>query len=337
MTRRQSPATNDMSDSGSTPVFRPPVRSHVTMNMSDLPTAPPVPMVEGQTQPLVPVASGVTRIRTLRVAGGRDMLNFVTLFPDEEVIIGREETATLVLSDASVSRRHVKVNCGVDGLVTIRDLHSLNGTTITDDLSVKGDLIEASPLPAGSWLEVGGVALHLEMLSLDQVCHLERMVARLEERGREPGTGLLPVSWLDDDLPALMQRQADSEQHLSCILAELDQTDAIRTRFGETVMREMLSSIPRLLMWRVRQTDFCVQHGPKVSMIVLPGADLSVGAAVAERLRREVSSYRWPRPIAGSRITISTGLSAWDGRESIPGWIGRAQAMLDDRRRQRRV
>ncbi|HEX5834124.1 MAG TPA: sigma 54-interacting transcriptional regulator [Pyrinomonadaceae bacterium] len=50
---------------------------------------------------------------------------------DAELIIGRETAATLCLADASVSRRHSKIEKNDEGFV-ITDLESLNGTFIND-------------------------------------------------------------------------------------------------------------------------------------------------------------------------------------------------------------
>lgn len=328
MSRPPLPSTIELNDRSIS-------HSRVTFNASDLPVPPPNQLF--QRDPHSPhdlPASGPLRIRTLRVSGGRDMMRFVTLFPGEEIIIGREETSTLVLGDASVSRRHVRVQCTADGQMMVQDLKSLNGTAITEDLLIKGVPIESAVLKPGSWLEVGGVVVHLEMLSLEQLGHLERMVARLDDAKRDAGTGLLPPSWLETDLSLLMQRHASMQLPLSCIMAEPDTGDAVRNRAGETGLRDMLAGISRLLMWKVRQFDLCIQESPKMTMIFLPGVGLSIAAAVAERLRREVASYRWPRPLAGTRVTISTGIAQWNGEESAGEWIGRAHTMLEARRRQ---
>lgn len=273
------------------------------------------------------------RIPTLRVVSGRDMLHFINLFPGEEVILGREETATLVLADASVSRRHVRVTCSPEGEVVVQDLKSLNGTSITDDLMIKGQQIEKATLLPNCWLEVGGVVVHLEMLNLEQLGHLERMVARLEDGRREPGTGLLPTSWLDTGLLELMRRHQRTGRPLSCVLVEPDQLDGLRVRFGEPVMKDVETGVARLVMWKVRETDFCIHYSPRVTLVLLPEVSLSTAAVVSERLRRELIAYRWPRPLAGSRVMVSTGLAEWDGQEPMGDWIGRAFSMLESGRR----
>ena len=59
---------------------------------------------------------------------------------EETLVIGRETAANLCIADASVSRRHSKIEKKEDGFV-ITDLESLNGTFV-NDLPVKSRLLE---------------------------------------------------------------------------------------------------------------------------------------------------------------------------------------------------
>jgi len=59
---------------------------------------------------------------------------------EEPLVIGRETTAHLCIADASVSRRHSKIEQKDDGFV-ITDLESLNGTFV-NDVPVKSRLLE---------------------------------------------------------------------------------------------------------------------------------------------------------------------------------------------------
>ncbi|HEU0252010.1 MAG TPA: FHA domain-containing protein, partial [Pyrinomonadaceae bacterium] len=59
---------------------------------------------------------------------------------EETLVIGRETAANLCIADASVSRRHSKIEKKAEGFV-ITDLESLNGTFI-NDVPVKTRLLE---------------------------------------------------------------------------------------------------------------------------------------------------------------------------------------------------
>src|ERR1044071_3268723 len=59
---------------------------------------------------------------------------------EESLVIGRETAANLCIPDASVSRRHSKIEKNDTGFV-ITDLESLNGTFI-NDVPIKSRLLE---------------------------------------------------------------------------------------------------------------------------------------------------------------------------------------------------
>src|SRR5918993_3244536 len=59
---------------------------------------------------------------------------------EETLVIGRETAANLCIADASVSRRHSKIEKKENGFV-LTDLDSLNGTFV-NDVPVKSRLLE---------------------------------------------------------------------------------------------------------------------------------------------------------------------------------------------------
>src|SRR5215216_2107727 len=59
---------------------------------------------------------------------------------EEPLVIGRETAAPLCIADASVSRRHSKIEKKDDGFI-ITDLESLNGTFV-NDVPIKSRLLE---------------------------------------------------------------------------------------------------------------------------------------------------------------------------------------------------
>ena len=65
------------------------------------------------------------------------------------VTIGRHPQSTIFLDDITVSRRHAEVRRGDDGLYTLHDVGSLNGTYLD------GDRIEQATLREGAQVQVG--------------------------------------------------------------------------------------------------------------------------------------------------------------------------------------
>lgn len=262
-------------------------------------------------------------IHTLRVVAGRDLLRFVTMDDDDVVTIGREDTCTLPLSDASVSRRHARLRM-MGGQVVVEDLESTNGTAIN------GQLIERGKLNIGDHLEIGGVSLRLDLLSLDEVKHLESVVTRLEAPLRDHLTGLLNRNYLEEDLPELLLRCAKSSAPISCVFLDLDHFKQVNDRFGHSVGDDALCTVARLMMLGVRDSDVCVRYGGEELLMFLPGSPGVRAAEVAERIRKAISGHDWQRTAPGLRVTASMGVAEWNPAEPIKDWLDRADRSLYD-------
>ena len=91
-----------------------------------------------------------------RVDGGADRH---PLLPGEH-LVGRGMEADVVVDDPTLSRSHVRLLVGADGVQLI-DLESTNGTRIDDKEVEPGSPV---PLEPGTSLEVGSV--HGRLLSL---------------------------------------------------------------------------------------------------------------------------------------------------------------------------
>lgn len=260
-------------------------------------------------------------VNTLRVVAGRDMLRFVTLEEDEAVVIGRDETATLSLSDASVSRRHARIRL-IDSQVLVEDLGSTNGTAIN------GQIVDRATLNVGDHLEIGAVSLRLDLLSLEEVGHLESVLARLEAPRRDPLTGLLTRAYLDEELPDVLVRSARSGADLSCVFLDIDHFKQVNDRFGHQVGDDALVTVARLMMVSLRDTDPSIRYGGEELMMILQGSNEQGSFEVAERIRKAIHGHDWARTSAGLRVTASMGVAQWDGKESVKDWIGRADKAL---------
>src|ERR1700755_942014 len=87
----------------------------------------------------------------------------------EPITIGRGMTQTLICDDRDVSRQHARVIV-VDGVVTVEDLNSTNGTFV-DEERIAG----AAPLKDGARIRLGGQLLKYERRSRAEVKKAEEL------------------------------------------------------------------------------------------------------------------------------------------------------------------
>ncbi|MBN1335170.1 MAG: GGDEF domain-containing protein [Deltaproteobacteria bacterium] len=262
-------------------------------------------------------------IALLRVVAGRDLAAFAVVPPGGSVVVGRDEAADLALVDSSVSRHHARVECSSRGEFTIVDLGSTNGTALN------GSPVRRSPIVPGDAVEVGSVLLRLDQVQPEELEHLRRVVARLREAtGRDPLTGLLSRTWLDEHLPDQVRSARTHGQTTTCVFLDLDHFKAANDRYGHAVGDDVLCACARLLVLDCRESDRCVRYGGEEFLVFLLDTPLTSGLLVAERIRRTLQGHDWSRIAPDLRITGSAGVATLRPGEALDAWIARADAAM---------
>jgi len=265
-----------------------------------------------------PAAVQAKVIPTIRVVAGPDMLSYITVPENSEIIIGRDESADLQLIDATVSKQHAKLSHESGGSLLVVDLNSTNGT------AVNGQPVTRTILRPGDHLEIGGVSLRLDMLSTEEVGHLRRLVSRLEAANRDTLTGLLNRSFIEDGLVRLVEKCDRAEVPICCSFVDLDKFKAINDQYSHKIGDEVLVGISRLLMLGVRENDPAVRYGGDEVVFFLPGNTGKNAVDVTERIRRAISGHDWDRTAPGLRVSCSFGVAERRPGESIKEWMDRA-------------
>ena len=112
------------------------------------------------------------------------------------------------------------------------------------------------------------------------------------------------------------------------MLADVDHFKAINDRHGHLVGDEVLVGVARLLEDGLRASDMAVRWGGEEFLMVLRGCDLGEAQRIAENLRQKIATT--PLVVNGQRIevTLSFGVSQFDGGDAIDGTIAQADAAL---------
>jgi len=262
---------------------------------------------------------------TLRVVAGPDMLKFASIYPGEKVVIGRDDTCELTLTEVSVSRRHAIIHSSDEGQLSLEDLGSTNGT------SYNGKKVTSSiDIEAGAQLQVGGVTMRIESLGLNELAHLSKVVERLTLANKDALTGLVTRFYLDDELPNLVMRHELAEVPLSAVFLDVDHFGAVNKKFLHDVGDEVLRAVARLMVMHVREADTCVRYGGEEFLAVLPNCGEQGAFRTAERLRQEIESHDWSHYAEGLSITVSLGIAQHIVREETRDWLRRADGAMNE-------
>jgi len=141
-------------------------------------------------------------------------------------------------------------------------------------------------------------------------------------------TGLLnrhAFSILIDKLMAAYRRKPLA---ITVLLADVDHFKAINDRYGHRTGDQVLVGIAGNLKAVLRAADFAVRWGGEEFLIVLQDCTLKEGQAVAEKLRQAVEAATPCATEPSIKVTISIGVSQFNGYESADQTVNRADTAL---------
>jgi len=201
------------------------------------------------------------------------------------------------------------------------------------------DLGLAEPLPRP--LDPGATAAALTRLAERQalLTRLRRQYAQsLDLAVTDSLTGVFNRRYLDAYF-ALQERalhermQADDapeiplpQPSIAVLLIDVDRFKSINDRLGHAIGDAVLREIAERLLGHVRSSDMVVRVGGEEFAVLMPGADRSTAATVAERLRAVVEERPFalgPEPL---RVTISVGIA--EGALAPAALLAEADAAL---------
>ncbi len=141
-------------------------------------------------------------------------------------------------------------------------------------------------------------------------------------------TGLLNRHAFAILIDKLLAEYRRAPQPLAMLLADLDNFKEINDRHGHAAGDAVLQGVAALLLGSLRESDIAVRWGGEEFLLVLNGCDQPEAQRIAETLRDKVAST----PIAynGKQIavTISVGVSQYDGAEAPDQSVNRADKAL---------
>ena len=143
------------------------------------------------------------------------------------------------------------------------------------------------------------------------------------ESRTDPLTGLANRRSLYERIEIEMAHALRSESPLSLAMIDLDYFKNYNDTHGHVAGDTLLRSIAALMISNIRGQDLAARYGGEEFCLVLPDTDLVGAYDLLEKLR------------AGGReattdfgVTLSAGLTSWDGLEDTTSFIERADAAL---------
>jgi diguanylate cyclase (GGDEF)-like protein len=151
------------------------------------------------------------------------------------------------------------------------------------------------------------------------------LAASLKTEGQtDPLTGL-PNRWaLEERLQSAMEVAELAKTPVALAMVDIDHFKEYNDTFGHPAGDTLLSSLASLMMSEVRPADLVARYGGEEFCFVMPDTDLFKAVELMEHVRVASSSGGPDRP----SVTISVGVTIWDGKEQVNGLLQRADVAL---------
>jgi diguanylate cyclase (GGDEF)-like protein len=158
---------------------------------------------------------------------------------------------------------------------------------------------------------------------------LSRYQFRIEEMAStDKLTGLLNRHAFNILIDKVLADHRRSPRPIALLLADIDHFKQINDRHGHRVGDQVLKEVTSLLTGDLRQSDIAVRWGGEEFLIVLVGCDIEESSRIAEKLRQKVATTPIGMDGQSLTVTISIGVSQYDGTELPDETVNRADTAL---------
>jgi diguanylate cyclase (GGDEF)-like protein len=223
------------------------------------------------------------------------------------VMLGRDNNCDIHLDDQSVSRRHARVQPGIEGHYAV-DLQSTNGTFVNDRPASMTKLKDGDYLRIGNWIFRYLTGGNIEVEYHEEIYRLTIIDAL---------TGIHNKRFLLEFLDRELARSARHRRPLALIMFDLDRFKTINDQLGhlggDYTLRELVNRIKDA----IRKEELLARYGGEEFALVLPETTCEGAVDVAERMRQLVENHSFQYEGHPFKITISLGVFGTLGDEAL--------------------
>ncbi len=130
---------------------------------------------------------------------------------------------------------------------------------------------------------------------------------------------------LDETLNEYINPEKNCEQHISIIIADIDQFKSVNDTFGHLTGDKVLIDVSNILLSSVRDQDIVGRWGGEEFLIICPNTDYMDIIRIAEKIAHNISLYRFGN---GNSISLSFGIATCRKDETVDDLLQRADQYM---------
>jgi diguanylate cyclase (GGDEF)-like protein len=219
-----------------------------------------------------------------------------------KVTIGREDSSTIQIMDAGISRRHAQILSDGNGNYTVEDAGSRNGTFANNHR------VEApTPLADGDKLQIG--VMTILKFTYDDAPEANYAQAMYDAALRDGLTGVYNRRYFDERLNAEFSFAARHGTGLSLLFLDLDHFKQVNDTYGHLAGDQVLKELAKLVTKSSRAEDVLSRYGGEEFAVLCRDTDLLKSSVLAERIRHEVAACTFV-PKVQIKLTVSIGIAS---------------------------
>lgn len=254
-----------------------------------------------------------------------DVVDGMLLIETDELIVGRDSNADLVLPDNSVSRKHAVIRRTADGF-EIEDFGSTNGTF------VGGRQISTAQLTPGDTIRFGSFLFKFLSAGSVETQYHETVYSALT---RDALTGTMNKRYLLESLNRSIATAVRRQQPVTVVMLDIDHFKGVNDTYGHLVGDEVLREFGGRVGEACREDDLLARYGGEEFCLLLSATDADEAREVAERCRLAVCGQPFDTAAGPLDISASFGFAVLDPAHSETGLelIHRADEKLYEAKR----
>jgi class 3 adenylate cyclase len=224
-----------------------------------------------------------------------------TVVLDSRLELGREADGIIVV-DTRVSRRHVALEPGPDGTVTVIDLGSANGTTV-DGVAVGGP----TPARRGSVVRIGDTRIEISGTRAVGGAGAATAMATPTGGGTQSSRSSIDVvaDAVVSDLGAELRAVADEPGTLTVVFSDIESSTGLAVALGDAGWFDVLRRLDELVRAHVRaHRGRVVKNQGDGHMLCFRSAHSAISVAIA--IQRDLARTHWCPP--GYQLRMRIGM-----------------------------